>query len=209
LLQAPENKVCLRVKTKYISNITDMMKRASFENLSSVHVEDAVQVIGTIVSLPRTIVKDRWHDGFSTSDLNVGDTIFFSHSVISEYYQSEHNGDPIYKNMVRYKEHEYFFADITQIYAVRKDDSWYMINGYVMAMPFHEDKIFVQQVFRDSHKAKSSGCLKIGSAKTTVKPIDVKAGDEIYYNPNKAIKYQLNGKHFIILQQHHVLGKEV
>ena len=207
-LQAVANKVCLQVKTKYISNITDLAKRFSIEHNTTINLEDVVQIIGTVVSIPRSIVNDRWHEGFSTKELKIGDTILFSHSIISEYYQNEHNGEPIYKNLVRYKEHEYFFADITKIYAYRKKESWQMINGYVMAMPFHENKIFLQQEFNEAHKAKSSICLKIGSPKTNAIKISVKEGDNIYYNPNKAIKYQLNGKPFIILQQHHILGKD-
>ena len=82
-----------------------------------------------------------------------------------------------------------------------------MVNGYVMAEQFEEDKIFMQPESRKSRKCKSSVLMHIGRPKVGHKRVNAEPGDLIYYNPLKVQKYQINGKPFIILNQSHILGR--
>ena len=207
MIQAAENKVVVKVATKYISNITSIAKIAAIQNNSSIHIEDVVNIQGEIVSLPISISKDRSHEGFSLKDLRVGDRTIFSFSVIAEYYQKEYNGEPVYKNLITYKAEEYWLADITKIFAVIRNGKIIMVNGYVMATPFLEDKIVLQTSSKKAKGVKSSEIMNIGNPKEGLKKITAKQGDTIYFSPSLPQKYQINNKHFIILQQHQVLGK--
>jgi len=209
MIESSQNIVMVQVATKYISNITDIMRLSAIQNNTSVKAEDVVNIVGNIVSLPRSISNDRSHEGFSTKDLMVGDTIIMSFSVIYDWYQKEHNGELLYKNLISIQANEYWMADITKIYGVIRGDEIIMINGYVMATPFDDDKIVLAAKTRKAKPVKSSELMHIGNPKENKKKITAKSGDTIFYNPNVAIKYQINKKPFIILQQHHILGKSV
>lgn len=209
IIQTAVDKVVLKMETKYISNFSSIMKIAAIENNSSIHLEDLCNIVGTIVSLPRTISNDRWHKGFSTKDIQVGDTAIFSFSIVYDFYQREHMGEPVYKNLITYHGEEYWLADITKIYAVIRNGEMLMVNGYVMATPFAEDKIVISAAHKKSKKTKSSEVMHIGNSKENTPKLSIKTGDTIYYNSQIAQKYQINNKPFIILQQHQVYGKEV
>ena len=207
MIRNAENKVIVTVKTKYIKNFTDIMKVAQLQNQNTVKAEDIVNIVGEIVSIPNTVSKDRSHEGFTTKDIQVGDIAIFSHSIIYDWYQKEHNGELLYKNLISIQGKEYWAADITKIYGVIRDEKTIMINGYVMATTFPEDLIVLAAKSKKVKGVKSSQVLYIGNPKENKIPITAKEGDTIFYNPNVAIKYQINNKPFIILQQHHVLGK--
>lgn len=206
MITSAENKIILKITTKYISNFTDIMKVSAIQNFATLHLEDLCNIVGEVVSLPKSISKDRTHTGFSTKDIRVGDKAIFSFSVVYDFIQKE-DADPLYKNLITYKTKEYWQADITKIYAVIRDGEIIMVNGYVMATPFQEDKIVVSAVSKKIKGCKSSTVMHVGNPKETLKKIPIKSGDTIYFNPMIAQKYQINDKHFIILQQHQVLGK--
>jgi len=206
MIQQSENRLIVQIKTKYISNFTDIMKISAIQNFGSLHMEDLCNIRGTVVSLPKRITDDRTHTGFSTKDIRVGDEAIFSFSIVYDFIQVE-DKDPLYKNLITYKGEEYWQADITKIYAVIRDGEIIMVNGYVMASEFQDDKIVLSAASKKAKNSKSSTVMHIGNPKENQKKIPVKQGDTIYFNPLKVQKYQINHKPFIILQQQQVLGK--
>ena len=208
MIRNAENKVIVTVKTKYIKNFTDIMKVAQLQNQNTVKAEDIVNIVGEIVSIPNTVSKDRSHEGFTTKDIQVGDIAIFSHSIIYDWYQKEHNGELLYKNLISIQGKEYWAADITKIYGVIRDGEIIMVNGYVMATTFVDDKIVVAAVSKKIKGCKSSTVMHVANPKETLQKIPIKQGDTIYFNPMIAQKYQINNKPFIIIQQHQILGKQ-
>jgi len=209
MIISAQNQLIVQVKSKYCQNFSDLMKRAAIMDNTSIHLEDFVSIVGTVVSIPRSISDDRTHTGFSTKDIQVGDGVIFSFSVIYDHYQKMQEGEFIYKNLITLNAQEFWMADITKIYAVIRNEKIIMINGYVMATPFREDKIILAQTSKKTKGVKSSEIMHIGNPKENRTPITAKQGDTVFYNPSVAIKYQINNKPFIILQQHHILGKTV
>ena len=209
MLQSVENKIILSLATKYCKNFSDIAKRAAIADNASVHLEDLVSIVGEVVSIPKSISNDRWHEGFSTKDIQVGDTAIFSFSIVYDWYQNKHMGDPLYKNLITIQGKEFWMADITKIYAVIRNEKIIMINGYVMAVPFIDDKIQLLASSKKTKGTKTSTIMHIGNPRTDRKAIGAKDGDTIYFNPKIAIKYQINDKPFIILQQHQILGRNL
>lgn len=209
MIQTASDKIIVTVKSKYCKNFTDLMKRVAIQDGTSVHLEDFVSLVGTVVSIPKTISNNRTYTGFSTKDIQVGDEVIFSFNVIYDHYQKMQEGEFIYKNLITLNAQEFWMADITKIYAVIRDEKITMINGYVMATPFAEDRIITAQRDKKAKGVKSSVVMHIGNPKETHKRITAEQGDTIFYSPNHPIKYQINNKPFIILQQHQVLGKSV
>lgn len=211
MLQAPQNSLIIRVKSKYISNFSELVRISALQNNTSIHLEDLVNIVGEVVSLPRVISQDRMHKGFSIDGIKIGDTVLFAFNVIYDFVLKDKDAyeAPLYKNMIKYHGDEFWLADITRIFGVIKEDRISMVNGYVMAGPYQEDAIILNGTAKKSKKTKSSEVYHYNGVKETQSPIAIKPGDFIHYNTLKVQKYQINNKPFIILQQDKVLGKSV
>ena len=209
MIQSPVNNVIVKVKTKYIGNISKILQLSAIQNGSSVDSVDLVNIMGEIVSLPRTVSDKIGYVGFSTKDLQVGDTAIFSYSVIHDFVIPEEDADPIYRNRFMYKGEEYFLADITKIFGVIRDEEIIMVNGYVMASEFSESNFVLPASLKKIKKAAETNVMHIGYPKTEETSIDIDNGDKIYFNSITAQKYQINQKPFSIIQQNKIFGKEV
>lgn len=208
-LETPTNNLIVKVKTKYISNISDIMKVSAIEHGSSVDSVDLVNIIGEVVGLPRTIQKEKInYKGFSLEDIQVGDTAIFSYNIIHDF-KTQEDGEQVYRNRFVYRSEEYFVADITKIFGIIREDDILMVNGYVMLGEFKESSIIVPQSLKRLKKASETFVMHIGFPKTTEKPLDIKSEDQVYFQGNSAQKYQINGKKFSILQQNKIFGKKI
>ncbi len=209
MIQSPADSIFVTVKSKYTKDFTTLTKRFALENNTSVHLEDLVTITGTVASLPKTISKDKQDRGFSKDNIQVGDELIFSFNVIYDFFQKEHEGELFYRNRITYKGKDYWAADITKIFAVIRGEEIIMLNGYVMAMPFSEDLIITQAETKTARKSKFSRVIHIGEPKQGQPKIKVSQDDQIYYNPKKVTKYEINRKPFIILTQQQFLGVKV
>lgn len=209
MIVSPTNKIIVSVKHKFISNITDLLKRSAIQNNSSVDPTDYVNITGEVLSVPKRIDDRFGLNGFTADEIQVGDTAIFSHAVIYDLIPQEEGVDPIYRNRIWWEAKECFAADISLIYGVIRNDEIIMINGYVMLRPFQEAKILLAASSKRTKGTVKCQVMHIGSPRTHLKPIDAKQGDWIYLNPMIATKYQINNKPFVIIQQSHVLGVEI
>ncbi len=207
MIQSPENKVIVSVPTRYIKNMTDLLKRSAIQNNSSVDQTDFVQITGTVISVPKRISTTRDYEGFTAKEIQPGDMVIFDYSVIYDQIIKKENEDPVYKNLIMFRGKEFWAADITRIFAIVRGEQIIMINGYVMATPFVESKIIIPASMKQEKGCVSSEVMHVGMPKTNRLPISIQPYDTIYYNPVIAQKYQINNKPFVILQQHQILGK--
>lgn len=207
MIISPFDNVIVSVKSKYTKDFSSLTKRFALEQGTSVHLEDLVNICGAVVSLPKQISQEKQDRGFSMDNIQVGDELIFSFNVIYDFFQKEVEGELLYKNKIHYKGKDYWLADITKIFAVIRGEEIIMLNGYVMAMPFSEDLIITQQETKTARKSKFSRLIHIGEPKLGQDKIDVKPDDQIYFNPKKVTKYEINRKPFIILTQQQVFGK--
>lgn len=210
MVQAAQNNVYIKVAHKYIANLSSILKLASIENNSSVDPSDLVQIIGEVVSIPKTITTEkRGYEGFSAKDIRVGDTAIFRYDLIYNFVKQTPEGDPVYKNRIWHDGQELWCCDIQKIFGVIRDGEIIMINGYVMLSDFVEPKIVLAAHARKVRNAQKSEIMHIGGARLNENPISAVQGDTVFYNPNLAAKYQIKGKPFRIIQQSKILGKEV
>lgn len=207
MIKSPENNVMVKVKTKYIGNISKVLQLSAIQNGSSVDSVDLVNIMGEVVSLPHTISNKIGYKGFSTKEIQVGDIAIFSYSIIHDFVIPYENADPIYRNRIFYKGNEYFMADITKIFGVIRDGEIKMINGYVMTGTFQESTLIIPASLKKIKKAAETEVMNIGGSKTTETLIDVTQGDKVYFNSTTAQKYQINNKPFSIVSQNKIFGK--
>jgi co-chaperonin GroES (HSP10) len=207
MLISPQDNVIVRPETKYIGNISSLLKIAAIQNNSSVDQTDMVNIKGEVISVPKSISKTRDLEGFSTSDIQPGDIAIFSFKVIYDFVQKEPDAEPVYRNRIFYNGVEYFAAHIRHIFGVIRAGEIIMANGYVMVSGFEEPKIFIPAHQKRVKGTTTSHIMHIGNPLIGETSITAKQGDEVVFNPKYAQKYQINGKPFCILQQSQILGK--
>ncbi len=209
-LEAPTNNIIVKVKTKYIGNISNIMKLSSIQDGASIDSVDLVNIMGEVVGLPRKIQTEKvGYKGFSSENIQVGDTAIFSYNIIHDFKMLEPDAEPVYRNRFFYKGEEYFVADITKVFGVIRGEDIIMINGFVMIGEFSESSLIIPQSLKRIKKASETQVMHIGFPKTTHKSIDVKMEDTVLFPGNSAQKYQVNGKKFSILQQNKIFGKSI
>lgn len=207
---SPQDKIIVTITSKYIKDFGSLTKRLSIGDGTSVHLEDFAQILGTVYSLPKELSKKNIENGYSMDEIKVGDQVIFAFNVVFDFYQKnpkDPDSETLYRNRMSYNAKEYWLADITKIFGIIRDGQIIMINGFVMAMPYSEDRIFLQPGSKRTKVCKSSDVMHIGNPRTHLKQISVQQGDVIYYSSKKTQKYQINDKPFIILSQQQVLGK--
>lgn len=219
MLQSTINNIIIKVKTKWIDNFDNILRMAALNPQSMLNPADYVQIRGEVVSIPKSISKRIDYEGYSTSDIRVGDTAIFSNQVIGTTTQLEPDAEPVFKNRLYYNGEEYFMSDIQHIYAVVRNRQIRMQNGYVMVADMEKPPLII--LATQTKKSISSAQAKlthIGRCLTTETPIDAMPGDTVFYNPNKLLIYQVPqydmGKNigsipFGILKQSHILGKQI
>lgn len=79
----------------------------------------------------------------------------------------------------------------------------------MMIKDFEAPKIFLSQSNARERSLQNSEVMHIGSPQEGENGIEVEMGENVFYNPNLAAKYQINGKPFRIIQQNKVFGKEI
>lgn len=208
MLIAPFNNIIVQVATKYISNISNILKVAAIENNSSVDSTDIVNIVGTVISIPKSITTEiRGYEGFSTKDIQVGDTAIFRFDVIHAFKSTSAEQGIVYKNRIWYNGKEYWLCDIQKVFGIIRNEEIKMVNGYVMLTDFEPKKIILPAHMRNVRGTQQSKIMHIGSSKITEKQISATMGDTVFFNPNLAAKYQIKGKPFRIIQQDKILGK--
>jgi len=186
------------------------MKMAAIQNNTSIEPADMANIVGEVVSAPKSISNKREYKGFSANDIQKGDTVILSHLVIFDFELTDASGEPVFKNMLFYKAKEFFVANISHIFAVIRDGKVRMQNGYVMVEDMEKPPLIILSQFtRRSISCASARIAHIGKPLTHQKRIDTEFGDIVYYNPNKIQLYQVNGKPFGILRQQDILGKKI
>lgn len=207
MLKAPFNNLIISVESKYIGNMSSLLKRSAIQQGASVDPVDIVQIVGEVVSIPCDISNQHEYEGFSLKDIRVGDKAIFSHSVIYNFKQTtDPHSDPDYMNMVYYKGKEYFICNIQYVYGVIRDGEIIMVNGYTMISDFEDPKIILETKMKKSLRTRSSMLLYIGNPKGGSPTLDTSPGDTVLFNPAKTTRYQINNKPFRILPQNHILG---
>ncbi len=208
MLTAPQNSLLVKVKHKYIGNITELLKRSAIQNNASVDPLDFVNITGEVVSLPKSIIDRFDYEGYSTKDIQIGDTAIFAYSVIGDTSTTE-DGKVNFKNRLWYGGQEYFLCNITNLYGVIRNGEIIMVNGWVMTTTFEESKIILSAGMKKTKGIVKAEVLNINYAKTNKKPISVNKGDTVLFNPLITQKYQIKDKKFVIINQSHILAKEV
>jgi hypothetical protein len=173
-----------------------MIAMANLFQGSQVNPADYVNNVGEVVAVPRSVKKRMDYKGYSAEGIQVGDTAIFSYEVI---YNIEELPDGAfkYKNQLNYKKDEVFLADITDIFALIRDNQIIMINGYVMIQDISEpSKLILVTQKRVTPNAVSATVIAVGKSLEHQKPIDIQPTERVLLDFRKVQHYQINDQKF-------------
>ena len=199
MFNPPQNKVVIKVASKYIQHMSNILRVASLENNSSVDPADFVTIIGDVVALPKTISKE--FEKFTLDGIKVGDLAIFSYQVVYDIVIKAGSDKLEFNNMITYHGEEYFLADISKIFGVIRDEQISMINGWVMLTEYPKSVIVLQNQNKKTKGTVTSKIIAGGEQ------LGLKEFDEVYFSPYKPQHYKINRKEFIILRQNQILGR--
>lgn len=209
MLQSVIDNIFVKVNTKYISNMSDIMRLSAIQHNSSLDASDLVNIMGEVVSVPKIISSKIENKGYSLNNIQPGDIAIFSYLVISEVIPIPESVDVIFKNRIWYEGQELFAVNIKNLYGVIRDGEIIMLNGYTMVGEFVESKLVIPHHLRRLNKAAKSELMHIGEPKEDEPYLSANGGDSVYINPFSATKYQIGGKKFCIVTQNKILGKKI
>jgi len=207
-MQSPLNNFIVNIDSKYIGHISDVLRMSQLTPDSQLNPADLVNIIGTVVSVPRGTSTRQDYKGFSLNDLKIGDLILFRYDVIFSFVKQPESEEPIYKNEFWYQGKSYWMVDIQKVFAVIKKDAVKMVNGYVMLENIPEaSRIILAASQQRLMQAGTATVTHIGRNLTHLKKINVSPLDTVFYNPLIIQKYQINDKKFGIMKQKDLYGK--
>ena len=207
-MQSPLNNIIVTIDRRYIGHITDVLRTSQLTPDSKLNPADLVNIIGTVVSAPRTLQKRRDYDGFTTDNIKEGDTAIFRYDVIFSFVAQPESEEPIYKNELWDKGKSYWRVDIQKLFAVVRDGKIMMMNGYCMVENVSKKSdILLPEHLKKYMKAGSATITHINDAFNKGEKINVLPLDTVFYNPLIMQKYKINDKEFGILKQRDIYGK--
>lgn len=209
MLVAPINNVLVKIKTKWHKNISNILLTAEFNPANQLNPADCVNITGEIVSLPITISDRMDYKGFTTKDMQVGDTAIFRYDVVYDLTH-EVRDEFKYKNCFWYKGEEYWKVDVQKIFGVVRGSQIIMVNGYCMV----EDcpppsNLYLPQTAKQYTNTAAATLTQIGKNLDHLNPIEAIPGDKVYFNWKFLQRYEMNKKPFGIITQKRIFGKKV
>jgi len=207
-ISAPFNNVLVTIESKYIAYFSKMLAGANLNPGTQVNPADYVQIIGTVISVPKRISKRRDYTGFSTDDIKPGDKCLMRYDVVYSFLEAE-DGTHSFRNNFWYKGMDYWAASIDKIFAVIREGEIIMVNGYCMAEDMEKKSMIISNAESKRKTTATSAILTgISNNLSHLKKIKAQRGDKIYYNPSVIQTYKIGDKQFGILSQKHILGAE-
>lgn len=201
-MQSPINNVIVTIDRKYIGHITDVLRTSQLTPGSQLNPADLVNIIGTVVSAPKSIQKRMDYKGYSQANIREGDTAIFRYDVIFSFVKQPESEEPIYKNEFWYKGQSYWRVDIQKLFAVVRNGRIIMLNGYCMLENMsNKSSIVLPESLKKYQNVGSATLTHIGKNMVGMDVVGAMPLDTVYYNPLIVQKYKINDKEFGIIRQ--------
>lgn len=204
MIQAPINDLIVKIESTHRDKIGHIYIDTKFDPT------EHATIVGKVHSIPRYVVQDRPdYKGYSTKNVQIGDTVIMRYDVTSMYKEQKPNEAPTYKHYFMYRGEHFWRAAIIKCFAVIRGLDMIMLNGYLMTeLPPPPPRIFVPGHHKNMIRAVGVVVRYAGNPLEGVDDIGAKPGDTVFVNPTVIQTYQVNGKPFCIVKQSQVLGVE-
>ena len=206
---SPLNNVIVTIDKKWIGHMTDILRTSQLTPGSQLNPAELVNIIGTVVSAPKSIQNRMDYKGYSPANIRPGDTAIFRYDVIFSFVKQPESEEPIYKNEFWYKGQSYWRVDIQKLFAVVRNGRIMMLNGYCMLENMsNRSNIVLPESMKKLMKVGSATLTHIGKNLSHLDPVNAMPLDTVYYNPLVVQKYKVNDKEFGILKQKEIYASD-
>lgn len=202
----PVNTLLVKIEKKLYDSV-------SFDSGVTLHIdpswhpEEFAMLTAMVISVPRGIIRRHDYAGL-TCPVKPGDEILMRYDVVFSYLNQPDRQTPVYKNLMilnnGHSLEEYWRCDIQQVFAVRENETWRMINNYVYLESLAEsgpETFLVVPEYLKKRNTKSRAIVRYISETS-----DVKSGDVVHLNPRTAQQYRIGQKEFLITKYGYILG---
>ena len=213
LMHAPVNKLLISLEKKlYDSRTFESGQQIFFD--PTWHPEEYAMLKAKVLSVPDSIIKRQDYKGYSLC-VKPGDEILIRYDVVFAYKDQPDRDSPIYKNLFfRYNEkfekfEELWLCDILQVFAIIRDGTFEMINGFVMLDVITDNLddysgLIIRPDYQKQMELKHRARIKSINSSLPLIP-----GDVVFINPATVMTYQLNLEKFYIIKEQYLLGQLV
>lgn len=207
MIQAPQNNLLVSIGDVFLKRISNIMRVASAHAKNTkLNPADLIQIVGTVMSVPRGCKDRPGIVGYSAKDVRVGDTIVFRYDVVYDFDMKHKK----WRNMFYYKGKEYWICDIVKAFFIIRNEEIIMLNGYCMVEEIEEPaKLVLPGYMRNISKIGSATLTHIGSPLRDQKAIGARPGDTVYFIPKRVQRYEIKGKPFGIIRQQDIMGAKI
>ncbi len=208
-MQSPFNNVIVTISTKYIKHFSNVLKESQLAHNTEFNAADLVQIVGTVVSVPKKILSTPDYKGFTQEHIKPGDTIVFRYDVVFAFNKPIEGKPPTFKNCFWWKGQEYWAVDIQKVFAVIRDGKIIMQNGYFMVENIEQpSKLFIPGEMKKLLSIGKATVTQVDYARVGMPVVGVGRLDTAYLNPSKIQHYKINNHKFGIVEQRHILGSD-
>jgi co-chaperonin GroES (HSP10) len=207
MVQAPQNNLLVKIGDVFLKRVSAIVKvTAAHAKNTKMNPADLVQIIGTVVSVPRGCKDRAGIVGYTAKDVRVGDAVVFRYDVVYDF-DIKHQK---WRNVFYYKGQEYWVCDIVKAFFVIRNEEIIMLNGYCMVENIAEPpKILLPGHLRNISQIGSAVLTHIGEPLEGAKPINAKVADTVYFVPKRVQRYEIRGKPFGIIRQQDIMGAKI
>lgn len=205
------NKLIVRLSKKLYDSKTFESGQTIFFD-PSWHPEEYAMLEAIVISVPFGVIDRADYYGYRIC-VEPGDQILIRYDVVFAYHDQPERDSPIYKNLIfEYNEatnkyEENWLCDILQVFAVKRNGEWQMINDFVMLDIMKETSVKdTYIILPDSlinKEVKHKAIVKAGGS-----VLGLSNGSIVYIHPGMVMRYQLNLLPFYIIKRQYILGVE-
>lgn len=204
VIETAVNDILVEVKGTLQESFYNMIRRANLNPASEINPNDYVNIVGKVVSIPRSVCKRMDYKDFKIHDLQVGDRLIFSYMVIGKIDELP-DGEFAHANSVVIKGKEYWRCDIRHAFAVIKSDGQIsMLNDYVMITPPKPPTTLILPTNdRKVRKWATEAAVEAIGGENKNK---LQVGDTVLVDYKKAQHYKLQDAKFGIIESKYIYG---
>jgi hypothetical protein len=208
-MQAPYNNVIVTISTKYIKNFTNLLKQSQLAHNTEFNAADLVQIVGTVISVPKKILSTPDYAGFTQENIKPGDTVIFRYDVVFAFNKPIEGKPPTFKNCFWWKGQEYWAVDIQKVFAVIREGKIVMQNGYCMVENIEQpSKLIIPGEMKRLLSVGKATVTQVDYPRSGAPSLELKRLDTAYLNPSKIQHYQINNHKFGIVEQRQIFGSD-
>ncbi len=130
------------------------------------------------------------------TDIKKGDEVIVHHNIFRRFYDIR----GVEKNSGSFFKDNMYFANVSQIYAYKRDGKWHANSEYYFVKPLEETSCFSTEKER-SH----IGILKYGNS--SLEALKISSGDLVGFSKNSEFEFVFNGERVYCMKSNDITIK--